>query len=119
MLCMFACVYSRYVGISLAFSLRKRFFFNIEKLYEGVFVSVEVLVSDAERRVIMVKVKFAQGVYLHLVFLPTCDCEAEVRFLTDDIHSFDQMTQVSHRVKIPMRAGFSHIQDLLSNHLAI
>lgn len=40
-------------------------------MYEGVFVSVKVLVSDAERRVIMVKVKFAQGVFLHLVFLPT------------------------------------------------
>lgn len=78
---MFACVYPRYVGISLAFSLRKRFLYHRKVV--SVFVSVEVLVSDAERRVIMVKVKFAQGVCLHLVFLTTCDCEADVRFLTD------------------------------------
>lgn len=46
-------------------------------------VSVKTLLSDAEWSVIMVKVKFAQGVYLHLSSRQLVTSEAEVRLLTD------------------------------------
>jgi hypothetical protein len=46
-------------------------------------------------------------------------CEVEIGFLTDLTELIVQMTQVSKKVKIPMRVEFSYIQDLLNNCMSI